>query len=74
MAHEGYAPQEWDELQAAVRRNCACEFDSATHELTKTCAPCSMLVTDQRALNGLLFLRRKQAACPIFGEYAVKKD
>lgn len=74
MAHDGYAPDEWRDLEGAVRRNCACEFEAETHALKTRCAPCSMLESDERALNGLLFLRRKQAICPIFGEYAIRKD
>jgi hypothetical protein len=45
------SPEEWWELQLAIKRNCACET-------TRLCASHEMLVEDQRAIDGLLFARR----------------
>ena len=53
--------QESFDLVAAIQRNCMCEFDKATGARIATCAPHQMLTQDQRALNGLLFMRRKVA-------------
>jgi NAD(P)-dependent dehydrogenase (short-subunit alcohol dehydrogenase family) len=44
-------------LVNAIARNCACEF-GAMGVRVSTCAPHRMLTEDQRALNGLLFVRR----------------
>jgi hypothetical protein len=41
----------------SIARNCSCEFGLMGVRLT-TCAPHRMLTEDQRALNGLLFVRR----------------
>jgi hypothetical protein len=45
------------DLLNAVARNCGCEFGWMGVRLA-TCAPHQMLVDDQRALNGLVFVRR----------------
>jgi hypothetical protein len=45
------------ELIAAVERNCECVFDKMGMRLV-ACAAHTMLVRDQRALNGLLWTRR----------------
>ena len=49
--------QESFDLVNAVARNCDCQFGMMGVRLT-TCAPHRMLMEDQRALNGLLFVRR----------------
>ena len=49
--------QESLDLINAVTRNCACEFGLMGVRLT-TCPPHRMLAEDQRALDGLLFVRR----------------
>lgn len=73
MAWAGYEPDEWAELEEAVRRNCVCEFTDSI--LDKRCAPCEMLYEkDARALNGLLFLRRVHASCSIFSEELIAKE
>ncbi len=45
------------ELVAAVERNCECEFDAVGVRLG-ACPSHTMLIRDQRALNGLLWNRR----------------
>src|SRR4051812_14079705 len=45
------------DLVKAVARNCACEF-GVTGVRVSTCPVHQMLIEDQRALNGLLFVRR----------------
>ena len=48
-----------DETKAiveAVANNCACTYTDGI--VTGQCAPHHMLVTDQRALNGLVWMRR----------------
>jgi hypothetical protein len=52
--------QESSDLLAAITRNCTCEFGLNGIRLAQ-CSPHSMLTTDQRALNGLLFVRRMAA-------------
>jgi hypothetical protein len=49
--------QESLDLSNAIAHNCTCEFGLLGVRLT-TCAPHRMLVEDQRALDGLLFVRR----------------
>lgn len=49
--------QESFDLVNAIARNCTCEFGASGARLV-TCAAHRMLVEDQRALNGLLFVRR----------------
>ena len=44
------------ELGDILRRYCACGSDSTGR--SGCCGPHSMLVSDQRALDGLLFVRR----------------
>ena len=44
-------------LTAAINRHCTCEFD-LDGERTTTCAPHRMLLDDQRALDGLVFMRQ----------------
>jgi hypothetical protein len=44
------------ELVAAVERNCECTFDKIGVRL-QACAAHSMLIRDQRALDGLLWTR-----------------
>jgi hypothetical protein len=46
------------DLMAAVGRNCTCEIASVTGMRLSTCPPHQMLDEDQRALDGLLFMRR----------------
>lgn len=48
--------EEKDDLLAAVQRHCACGYNDDGF-LTDSCAAHQMLVTDQRALNGLLWNR-----------------
>ena len=49
-------PQESRDLANAVANNCTCSYTEkgARHTL---CAPHHMLIADQRALDGLLFVR-----------------
>jgi hypothetical protein len=49
--------QEAADLTSAIARNCACT-DAPTGGRMVTCAPHTMMLQDQRALNGLLFFRR----------------
>ncbi len=49
--------QDSTHLVSAIARNCACEFGLMGVRIA-TCAPHTMLIEDQRALNGLLFARR----------------
>jgi hypothetical protein len=49
--------QESTDLTAAINRHCTCEFD-LDGERTVTCSPHRMLLDDQRALNGLAFMRQ----------------
>jgi hypothetical protein len=50
--------QETTDLVTAITRNCQCEFGAMGVRLT-TCPAHKMMLNDQRALNGLLFVRRK---------------
>jgi hypothetical protein len=52
--------QESFDLLNALARNCTCEFGFMGVRLT-TCAPHRMLTENQRALDGLLFVRRMAA-------------
>ena len=47
---------EADELLRAVRQHCTCESEQG--RMVRTCAAHSMLARDQRAVDGLLFMRR----------------
>ncbi len=47
-------------LNNAIARNCSCEYNLAGARTT-TCPSHEMLLHDQRALNGLLFMRRQVA-------------
>ncbi|HLZ28701.1 MAG TPA: hypothetical protein VKV73_15410 [Chloroflexota bacterium] len=49
--------QESTDLAAAINRNCICQYD-LDGERTITCSPHRMLTDDQRALNGLVFMRQ----------------
>ena len=49
-------PQESRDLANAVANNCTCSYTEAGARHT-ICAPHHMLVRDQRALDGLLFVR-----------------
>ena len=49
--------QESFDLVNAIGRNCTCEFGLMGARLT-TCSAHRMLLEDQRALDGLLFVRR----------------
>jgi hypothetical protein len=49
--------QESFDLTVAVKRHCTCQFGLMGVRLT-TCPPHLMLRDDQRALDGLLFVRR----------------
>jgi hypothetical protein len=42
-------------LMTTINRNCTCDPEHGTYT---ECAPHRMLLTDQRALNGLLWQRR----------------
>jgi hypothetical protein len=46
------------DLMAAVQHNCGCRFDVAGGAIS-ACEGHSMLTGDQRALNGLLWIRRQ---------------
>jgi hypothetical protein len=48
---------ESETLVRAIANNCTCEFN-ASGARRSTCAPHQMLTNDQRALNGLLFVRK----------------
>lgn len=54
-------PEEVADLLAAITRNCTCEYTAEGVRLN-SCAGHDMLVNDQRALNGLVFERRRLAA------------
>jgi hypothetical protein len=47
--------QESLELLHAIRQHCTCEFEDG--RMVTTCAPHAMLAHDQRAVDGLLFMR-----------------
>lgn len=47
-------------LQNAIANNCGCEY-GVMGVRTSTCRPHEMLVSDQRALDGLVFERRRFA-------------
>jgi hypothetical protein len=47
--------EEADELREILRRNCVCGVDGANPNAR--CAAHAMLLLDQRALDGLLFVR-----------------
>lgn len=47
--------QEFERLHEAVHRNCLCEFD-AMDNLIKQCPAHAMIDSEQRALDGLLFM------------------
>jgi hypothetical protein len=50
--------KEASDLNEALERNCTCEYDEAGAR-KKTCQPHAMLTGDQRALDGLVFMRRE---------------
>jgi len=52
-------PEERLALMAALNSNCTCQIDTETGGTTGVCPGHAMLVSDQRALNGLLFARRQ---------------
>jgi len=62
--------QESLELANAVANNCACTFGEMGQVLT-VCGAHTMLIEDQRALNGLLFVRR-MAERLLASEFAAK--
>jgi hypothetical protein len=45
-------------LVNAIARNCGCQY-ALTGARSTTCAPHQMLIEDQRALDGLVFMRRR---------------
>ena len=49
--------QESTALAAAINRNCTCQYD-LDGERSLTCSPHRMLTDDQRALDGLAFVRQ----------------
>ena len=49
--------QELTDLAAAINRNCTCQCDLG-EERTVTCSPHRMMTDDQRALDGLVFMRQ----------------
>ena len=49
--------QESIDLTAAINRNCICQY-SLDGERTVTCPPHRMMTDDQRALDGLAFIRQ----------------
>jgi len=49
--------QESADLTAAINRNCTCQYD-VDGQRTLTCSPHRMLLDDQRALDGLVFMRQ----------------
>jgi hypothetical protein len=51
---------EADMLLKTLARNCRCEF-GLTGARLKTCGPHRILFQDQRALDGLVFMRRQSA-------------
>jgi hypothetical protein len=48
---------EWLDLLHAIAQNCECQVDDMGVQL-EACASHRLLVSDQRALDGLLFARR----------------
>jgi hypothetical protein len=49
--------QESLDLAAAINRHCTCQYN-LNEELTVTCSPHRMMADDQRALDGLVFMRQ----------------
>jgi hypothetical protein len=49
--------QESIDLAAAINRNCTCQY-GLDGERTVTCPPHRMMTDDQRALDGLVFIRK----------------
>jgi hypothetical protein len=49
--------QESIDLAAAINRHCICQFD-LDEERTLTCAAHRMMIEDQRAMDGLVFMRQ----------------
>lgn len=52
---------ETDALLLAIAHNCECRFNGVMGARTSTCGPHEMLAHDQRALDGLVFERRRLA-------------
>jgi hypothetical protein len=48
---------EWLDLLRAIAHNCECQVDDMGVQL-EACASHRLLISDQRALDGLLFARR----------------
>ena len=59
QTHFNGTEDEAEALKIVLARNCTCEREKATERLLKRCAACQMVLTDQRALDGLVFCRRK---------------
>ena len=49
---------EASELEAAIRHNCECTFND-DGSMNDMCKPHRMMLDDQRALDGLLFMRKQ---------------
>jgi hypothetical protein len=49
--------QESADLASAINRNCICQY-GLDGERTVTCPPHRMMTDDQRALDGLVFMRQ----------------
>ena len=60
QTHFDGTDEEAKELELAVSHNCECEYEKATERLLRRCVAHSMMLYDQRALDGLLFSRRMQ--------------
>jgi hypothetical protein len=63
------------ELAATLDRHCSCEFNEQGRRVS-ICAPHAILISDQRAVDGLLFARRIAARLRTeeFRPYAVTAD
>ena len=58
-------PREIAELRSAVARWCSCD------DLAR-CGPCAMLADDQRAINGLIDIRRTRLTQLCSAEFALR--
>jgi hypothetical protein len=60
QTHFNGTSAEIEALERALANNCECEYEKATERLLRRCVAHSMMLYDQRALDGLLFSRRMQ--------------
>lgn len=53
-------PEEAEELEFAVKQNCQCVYSESDGHRLSFCEPHKMMALDQRALDGLLEVRRNR--------------